>query len=176
KWFLDNRPDLARSISFMRRRPGESGRRLLAIPTRERLGRALKYMLDEQEFLSPYGLRSVSRVHADHPFLLRTDGQQYGASYAPGESDTGLFGGNSNWRGPIWLPVNYLIIEALERYHHYYGDSFTVDCPTGSGRTMNLQEVAHELTSRQARLFLPDEGGRRPCHGAERRYADDPHF
>ena len=176
RWFLENRPDLGRAIAFMRRRPGESGRRLLAIPTREQLGRALRYMLDEREFLSDYGLRSLSRIHMEHPYILRSDGREYHVGYVPGESDTGLFGGNSNWRGPIWFPVNFLLIEALERYHHYYGDSFTIECPTGSGRTMNLREVARELTARQARLFLPDASGRRPCHGPDARYASDPHF
>jgi hypothetical protein len=168
KWFLDNRPDLGLSIAFMRRRPGESGHRLLAIPTRERLGRALKYMLDEREFLSDYGLRSVSRVHAEHPYILRSGGQEYGVCYVPGQSDSALFGGNSNWRGPIWFPVNYLIVEALERYHHYYGDSFTVECPTGSGRTMTLEAVARELASRQAKLFLADASGSRPVTAPRR--------
>jgi len=176
RWFLENRPDLGRSIAFMRRRPDDSGRRLLAIPSRERLGRALRYMLDEGEFLSEHGVRSVSKIHRDHPYVLRSGGREYRVGYAPGESETGLFGGNSNWRGPVWFPVNFLLIEALERYHHYYRDSFTIECPTGSGRTMTLKEVARELTARQTRLFLPDAGGRRPCHGDDPRYARDPHF
>ena len=133
-------------------------------------------MLDEEEFLSPFGLRSVSRLHAEHPYVLRNNGREYSVSYVPGEGDTALFGGNSNWRGPIWFPVNYLIIEALERYHHYYGDSFVVECPTGSGRMMDLKQVAEEITRRQAGVFLPDASGSRPCHGADSRYAVDPNF
>jgi hypothetical protein len=176
RWFIENRPDLAQSISFMKNRSGEGGRRLLAIPSRDRLEKALRYMLDEKEFLSGYGLRSVSRIHKDHPYVLRSDGQEYRVNYAPAESDTGLFGGNSNWRGPIWFPVNYLLVEALERYHHFYGDSLKVECPTGSGVMMNLKEVAREIAMRQARIFLPDADGRRPCHGGDARYAEDPAF
>ena len=177
-WFLENRKDLAEHISYMDTEAGESthGHRLLAIPSRERLQRVLRYVLDENEFLSPYGIRSVSRVHKDHPYVFRVDGQEYRVDYEPGESTTGLFGGNSNWRGPIWLPVNYLLIEALERYHHFYGDSFKIECPTGSGHMMNLKQVSQELTARLARLFLPDKNGRRPCHGDDMRYANDPHW
>ncbi len=133
-------------------------------------------MLDEKEFLSPYGLRSVSRVHKDHPYVFEADGESLRVDYMPGESTMGLFGGNSNWRGPVWFPVNYLLIEALERYHHFYGDQLRVECPTGSGRRMTLKEVAHELNGRLARLFLPDANGRRPCHGEDERFAKDPHW
>jgi hypothetical protein len=150
--------------------------RLLAIPTRERLERVLRYLLDEREFLSPYGIRSLSRIYAEQPYVFRVGNEEYRVDYVPAESNTGLFGGNSNWRGPIWFPVNYLLIEALERYHHFYGDAFTVECPTGSGRRMNLAEVAHEIAARLARLFLPDARGRRPCHGPDERYAKDPHW
>jgi hypothetical protein len=136
----------------------------------------LRYMLDENEFLSPFGIRSVSRVHEARPFVLRYNGNEHWLSYAPGEALTGLFGGNSNWRGPVWLPPNCLLVEALERYHHFYGDALTVECPTGSGRRMNLQQVARELSGRLAAIFLRDDTARRPCHGGERRYGEDPHW
>jgi hypothetical protein len=175
RWFLENRPDLARTVSF-----GEHKHRhtLLAIPSRERLVRALKYMLDENEFLAPHGLRALSKVHAADraPYVYRHGDTEFRVEYVPGESTTGLFGGNSNWRGPIWFPVNYLLVEALERYHHFYGEALTVEYPTGSGRRATLGEVARDLARRLARLFLPDERGARPCHGGERRYAEDPHF
>jgi len=176
QWFLENRPDLARHISYMAQADGSHGDRLLAIPARDRLERVLRYMLDENEFLSPFGIRSVSRVHLDHPYVLHVGGEEYRVGYLPGESDTGMFGGNSNWRGPVWFPINYLLIEALERYHHFYGDDLRVECPTGSGRWMNLREVAQELANRLARLFLPDAQARRPCHGEDDRYANDPHW
>jgi hypothetical protein len=172
-WFLDHRRDLSRQISYLERR---DGRRLLAIPSRERLERVLRCLLDEREFLAPHGIRSLSRIHEAQPYALRLGGRDYRVGYVPGESDSGLFGGNSNWRGPVWFPLNYLLIEALERYHHFYGDDLRVECPTGSGRTMNLREVACEIRARLARIFLPDAAGRRPVHGADRRYAEDPHF
>ena len=177
QWFLENRKDLARQISCMEML-GENARFpcLLAIPARTRLERVLRYVLDEREFLSPYGVRSLSRIHEDHPYVFRVGGEEYRVAYVPGESQTDLFGGNSNWRGPIWLPMNYLLIEALERYHHFYGDTFRIECPTGSGRMMNLQEVARELSARLARIFLPDAQGRRPCHGDDRRCTEDPHW
>lgn len=177
-WFLEHRSDLSRHISYGCRLETEAGRsqRLLAIPSRERLVRVLRYMLDENEFLSPYGIRSVSRIHTDRPYIFRVNGNEYRVGYEPGESTTGLFGGNSNWRGPVWFPINYLLIEALERYHHFYGESLRVECPSGSGRSMNLKEVADELNSRLARIFLPDAGGHRPCHGNDLRYAEDPHW
>jgi hypothetical protein len=173
QWFLDNRRDLARQVSF-----GTHGgtRMLLGVPSRARLERILRTMLDENEFLSPYGLRSLSRFHAANPYRLELGGQEFRVDYAPGESTTGLFGGNSNWRGPIWFPVNYLIVEALERYHHFYGDDLRVECPTGSGRFMNLREVAAEIARRLTSLFVPGADAVRPCHGSERRFAEDPHF
>ena len=152
------------------------GHRLLAIPSRERLLRVLRYVLDEREFLSPYGIRSVSKIHQERPYVFRAGQEEYRVNYVPGESDTGLFGGNSNWRGPIWFPVNYLLIEALERYHHFYGDSLTVECPVGSGVTMHLKQVAQELAGRLSKIFLPDAQGARPCHGGDARYATDPHW
>ena len=175
-WFLEHRTDLARQISCVLGTAGKDcrGAQLLAAPTRERLRRVLAYMLDENEFLSPYGIRSVSRYHQEHPFVLRGDDQVHEVDYEPGEARTAIFGGNSNWRGPIWMPVNYLLVEALERYHHFYGDSFKVECPTGSGRLMNLKEVAAELTARLCRLFLPDASGRAPWQGNVKRFSDDP--
>jgi len=174
-WFLKNRSDLASHISYMEKdERGGHARRLLAIPSKERLVRVLRYMLDEKEFLSPFGIRSVSAIHREHPYVFRLNGEEHRVGYDPGESTTDLFGGNSNWRGPVWFPVNYLLIEALERYHHFYGDSFRVECPTGSGRLMNLDQVARELASRMTRIFLPDEKGRRPCHGGDPKYATDP--
>jgi len=173
-WFLENRKDLAQHISYMGACAGDGPRRLLAIPSEERLRRVLRYLLDEGEFLSPHGVRSLSRVHEDRPYVFGDTGAT--VDYCPGESTTGLFGGNSNWRGPIWFPVNWLLVEALERYHHFYGPAFTVECPTGSGRMMTLGQVAEELTRRLVALFLPGPDGRRPCHGDERRYAEDPHW
>jgi len=176
-WFLRNRQDLARNIACMRpmERDGHA-RRLLAIPNRERLARVLRYLLDESEFLSPHGIRSVSRVHKDRPYEFDVMGHPYRVDYVPAEGNTGLFGGNSNWRGPIWFPINFLVVEALERYHHFYGDEFQVECPAGSGRMMNLAEVAGELSARLARIFLADETGHRPCHAGDQRYASDPHW
>ncbi len=166
-WFLRNREDLASHIAYMERGEGnEHGHFLLAIPSRQRLERVLGYLLDEREFLSPFGIRSLSRVHAEQPFTVQVDGERHQVAYVPGESDSGMFGGNSNWRGPVWLPMNFLLIEALELYHHFYCDRLTVECPTGSGRRMTLAEVALELTRRVARIFLPDERGARPCSGA----------
>ncbi len=173
-WFFANRPKLAQSISM--HVDVDHHHRLLAVPNRERLERVLHYMLDEAELLSPYGVRSLSRYHKEHPFVLPLDGQQFEVHYTPGESDSGLFGGNSNWRGPVWFPVNYLLIEALKRYHHYYGDELKVACPTGSQTMMTLAEVAGELERRLVALFTADDRGRRPCHGDSTRYADDPAF
>ncbi len=174
EWFLENRKDLARHMTYMT--SGRTGHRLLAVPSKERLTRVLRYVLDENEFLSPHGVRSLSRVHRDRPFVLRVDGHEHRVNYMPGDSDSWLFGGNSNWRGPVWFPLNYLLLEALERYHHFYGDSLKVECPTGSGRFMTLDEVAGEIALRLSKIFLPNERGERPCHGADRRYASDPHF
>ena len=179
-WFLENRRDLKDQISYME--TAETGEdqailhRLLAIPSRERLRRVLRYVLDENEFLSPYGIRSLSKFHKDHPYVFDARGEQYRVEYVPGESNIPLFGGNSNWRGPVWFPINYLLIEALERYHHFYGDSFQVECPTGSGRMMNLGQVARQIALRLSRLFMPDTEGRRPCHGDVPLYAKDPHW
>jgi mannosylglycerate hydrolase MGH1-like protein len=175
RWFLENRRDLAWQISYMEIEGEEThAHRLLAIPSRQRLERVLHHLLDEGEFLSPFGIRSLSRVHKDHPYTLNVDGTEYRVTYVPGESNTALFGGNSNWRGPIWFPVNYLLIEALERYHHFFGDSLRVECPTGSGRVLNLKQVAQEIASRLGQIFLPDQGGRLPWQGDDRRFTEDP--
>jgi hypothetical protein len=133
-------------------------------------------MLDEKEFLSPYGIRALSRFHAEQPYVFRVGDQEYRVGYLPGESDTGMFGGNSNWRGPIWMPVNGLIIRALMQYYAYYGDAFTIECPTGSGRQMTLYQVAEEIARRLASIFLRDGNGRRPVHGETRKFQDDPHW
>jgi Glycosyl hydrolase family 63 C-terminal domain len=178
KWFVKNRFDLAQNISYMQRRSpaGSHVMRLLAIPSRDRLVRVLRYMLDEKEFLSPFGIRSLSRAYLNAPYKLNVDGTNYCIDYEPAESQSGMFGGNSNWRGPIWMPMNYLIIEALERYHHYWGDELQIEFPTGSGQLMNLAQVAHEIARRITVLFLPDEKGNRPCFGGDPRYATDPHW
>jgi hypothetical protein len=178
-WFLENRDDLARQISYLEREDGcgnKRGLRLLAIPSRERLERVLRYLLDEQEFLSPHGIRALSRVHLEHPYVCDMGGEQSRVRYDPGESTIPLFGGNSNWRGPVWFPVNYLLIEALERYHHFFGDSFQVECPTGSGVRMTLKQVAAELSRRLTSLFLADGPSGRPCNAGDPKFAADPHW
>jgi hypothetical protein len=176
RWFLEHRPELAAHISYMASDGCHAGRRLLAIPSRERLERMLRYVFDEREFLSPFGVRSLSKIYGERPYLLYEDGQEYRVDYEPGESRTWLFGGNSNWRGPIWFPTNYLLIEALERYHHFYGDGFTIEYPTGSGKRLTLTQIAADLSSRLVRLFLPNGGGRRPALGMEARFVNDPHW
>jgi hypothetical protein len=172
QWFMENRRDLMSGVTFGTESHGHV---LLALPSRERLVRVLKYMLDEKELLSPFGIRSLSKIH-ETPYRLDFEGQQFSVDYEPGESHTWLFGGNSNWRGPVWMPVNYLLVEALQRYHHFYGDDLRVECPTGSGNLLNLDQVATELSRRLASLFLADADGRRPCHGANAYYATDPHW
>ena len=133
-------------------------------------------MLDENEFLSPYGIRALSRYHADHPYVFNVGGQDYRVNYLPAESDTGMFGGNSNWRGPIWMPVNALLIRALMSFYLYYGDNFKIECPTGSGTWMNLFEVGREIANRLTRIFLRDESGRRPVYGGTEKFQTDPHW
>ncbi|GGJ54696.1 MGH1-like glycoside hydrolase domain-containing protein [Deinococcus roseus] len=176
-WLLQNRPDLGDHISNMTFSTQDLvTRRLLALPSKDRLGRVLGYLLDEKEFLSPYGIRSVSRYHEEHPYTLKIEDVEYTVKYAPGESDIPMFGGNSNWRGPIWFPINMLIIDALENYARFFEDDLQVDCPSNSGQRMNLREVAAELKRRLIRMFLPDEYGHRPIHGGQEKYASDPHF
>ena len=174
-WFLKNRPDLSEHISeIYEPTSGTTTTRMLAVPSRDQLSRMLRYMLDEAEFLSPYGIRSVSRYHLDHPYEINWNSETLRVKYAPGESLTNLFGGNSNWRGPIWFPINYLLVEALERYHHFYGSSFKVECPTGSGNLMDLDGVAREIKKRLASIFLPGKDGTRPGAVSLGRYANDP--
>jgi hypothetical protein len=175
EWFLRNRADVHDHLEEQRGPDGRS-RRLLSLVSGDRLRRVLRYVLDEAEFLSAHGIRALSRVHQDHPFVLRLDGREHRVSYEPGESSTGLFGGNSNWRGPIWIPVNFLLIEALQRFDHFYGGEFKIEFPTGSGQTMALSDVAAELSRRLTRIFLRDPAGRRPVHGAARRFQEDPHW
>jgi len=175
EWFLEHRPDLARLVSHWNE-PGRGRRRLLSLLRGHRMKRLLRRMLDTSEFLSDYGVRAISRVHADRPYVYRIDGMELAVRYQPAESDSGLFGGNSNWRGPIWFPVNFLIIESLQKFHHYYGDDFRVECPTGSGRFVSLNEIANELAMRLTRIFLRDADGRRPLYGHHPRLQADPHF
>ena len=174
QWFIEHKHALTRGIALGR--SNSQSKLLLAIPTRARLQSVLRYLGDELEFLSAYGLRSLSKYHAARPFVLQLAGEDHRVEYVPGESNTWLFGGNSNWRGPIWFPVNYLLIEALERYHFFYGDEFTVEYPHGSGRHANLKEIARDLQRRLAALFLPDDHGQRPCHGANAHFTSDPHW
>jgi hypothetical protein len=173
EWFLANRPDLTGNVASMDA-PGKGQRRLLAIVDGERLRRVLAVMLDEREFLAPYGIRAVSRFHRDRPYKLVMNGVEYRVDYEPGESTTGLFGGNSNWRGPIWFPINFLLVEALQKFHHYFGDSYRVECPTGSGRMLTLWEVACEISRRLTRIFLNDTEGRRPVFGDVDLFQRDP--
>jgi hypothetical protein len=176
-WFLTNRPDLLKYIT-VRRIPGDKnpGRCLLAIPSEIRLRRSLAYMLDPKEFLSNFGIRSLSKAHATKPFVFEHGGQRHEVPYTPGEATTDMFGGNSNWRGPIWFPINFLIIEALERYYYFYGETFLIEYPTGSGKQVTLLEVAIDLCDRLIALFLPDEEGYRPCFGEAHRYSDVSHW
>ena len=174
--FLQARPELTTFIHDPSKIGCADNRRLAAILNETKLRRVLARMLDENEFLSPCGIRALSRYHADHPYVFRVGNQEYGVSYLPAESDTGMFGGNSNWRGPIWMPVNGLIIRALLQYYIYYGNDFTVECPTGSGRQMNLYQVAEEISHRLASIFLRGSDGRRPVYGGTRKFQEDPHW
>jgi Mannosylglycerate hydrolase MGH1-like glycoside hydrolase domain len=175
RWFINARPELLNHIHNPAK-TGVAGRRLASILDETRLRRVLAKMLDENEFLSEFGIRSLSRYHADHPYVIQAGGREYRVAYLPAESDTGMFGGNSNWRGPIWMPVNGLIIRALLQYYTYYGNDFTVECPTGSGRQMNLYEVAEEISRRGSNIFLKDKRGRRPVYGGTQEFQTDPHW
>lgn len=157
---------------------GEPGHRrlLLALPTRERLTRVLSRLLDESEFLSPFGVRSLSKVYKSEPYTFEADGRAFTVGYVPGDMDTADFGGNSNWRGPVWMPINFLLVEALRTYHAFYGDDLRVECPTGSGNRVTLDEAAREIGRRLAALFLRVDGRPRPCHGTFERFADAPHW
>ncbi len=175
EWYLRHRPELAGLVSRWNE-PGRGQRRLLSLLRGHRIKCVLRRMLDPAEFLSPYGIRAVSKVYENAPFTLSLAGEELRVGYVPGESDSGLFGGNSNWRGPVWMPVNYLIIESLQKFHHYFGDDFKVECPTGSGQMLTLNEIATELSGRLAKLFLKDAGGGRPVHGLYPKFHADPHF
>ena len=183
EWFIKNRPDLKQNVACMVT-PGIGAKRLLTISFKppggkeeqNKLRHILHKMLDENEFFSPYGIRSVSKFHAQHPYILEVHGEEYRVDYEPAESSTGLFGGNSNWRGPVWFPMNYLIIESLHKFYSYLGDDFKVECPTGSGIEMNLKEVAIELSQRLIRIFIQDESGQRPVYGNTQIFQTDPHW
>jgi hypothetical protein len=175
QWFIDNHPEFREHVETVAK-PGGGVRRLLAITTRDQLPCVLRYMLDQGEFLSPYGIRALSQFHRAHPYILAVNGTAHRVDYEPAESTTGLFGGNSNWRGPIWFPVNYLLIEALQKFHYFYGNALTVPFPTGSERQMTLWEVATELSRRLTRIFLRDADGRRPVYGGTRTFQEDPHW
>jgi hypothetical protein len=175
EWYLAYRPELANLVSHWSE-PGRGHRRLLSLLRGHRMKRLLRRMLDETEFLSPFGVRALSRVHEEQPYTFRVDGADLAVRYQPAESDSGLFGGNSNWRGPIWFPVNYLIIESLQKFHHYYGDDFRIECPTGSGTYLTIEQVADELSRRLTRIFTRDESGMRPVYGHHPRLQRDPHF
>jgi Glycosyl hydrolase family 63 C-terminal domain len=175
EWFIENRSDLTDNLACMNE-PGRGERRLLSIANADQLRRILKFMLGEHEFLSPYGIRALSQFHRDHPYKLEVNGMEHRVDYEPGESATGLFGGNSNWRGPIWFPVNYLLVESLQKFYHYLGDNFTVEFPTGSGKMLTLWEVAGELSRRMTSIFLRDENGRRPSLGNLEKFQTDPHW
>lgn len=174
-WFLKNRPQMSQHMAYMEQfcpAGTSASMRLLAIPSTDRFRKLLAYMLDEKEFLSPFGIRSMSAIHKDKPFVFEYAGGKESVGYVPGESNTGMFGGNSNWRGPVWFPMNFLIVESLRQYHAFYGESFQVECPTGSGIMMNLHQVADEIERRLITLFKSDPQGQRPCHGKEPRYAE----
>jgi len=173
QWFLDNMPDFATRVDSSQNSPN-GVRRLLSLVDSKQLVRMLGYMVNKEEFLSPHGIRALSKYHAEHPYILPVNGNEYRVDYDPGESQTALFGGNSNWRGPIWFPVNFLMIESLQKFHHYYGDDFRVEYPTGSGRQMSLWEVSAELSRSLTHIFLRDESGRRPVHGADETFQTDP--
>jgi hypothetical protein len=172
EWFIDNRPDLTANVACMRT-PGDRERRLLSIVDEVQLRRVLQIMLDEDEFFSAHGVRALSRRHKENPYTMNVKGAEYRVDYEPAESSTGLFGGNSNWRGPVWFPVNFLLVESLQKFHHYLGDDFKVECPTGSGKMLTLWEVAAELSQRLSRPFLRDADGRRPVYGGIERFQKD---
>jgi len=175
--FKKRHPDLLRHIA-----PADNGfigyaqRRLLSVCSKEKNGRILTYMLDENEFFGPFGIRSLSRYHLEHPFVFNLAGHEYKVQYLPAESNTGMFGGNSNWRGPVWMPVNVLLIRALLNLHQFYGEDFKVECPTGSGKYMTLFEVAREIGRRLSQSFLRDESGQRPVYGGTKKFQEDPHW
>ena len=173
EWFIQNRPDLTKNVVCLETE-GIKARILLAIADQNQLRRILHKMLDEDEFLGLYGIRALSKFHTNNPYVLQVNGNEYRVDYEPAESSTGVFGGNSNWRGPVWFPMNYLIIESLQKYHHYLGDDFKVECPTGSGQMMTLWQVANEISQRLIRTFLNDTNGRRPIYGGTETFQTNP--
>jgi hypothetical protein len=175
EWFIKNRPDLRRNVACMETK-GVGARRLLAIVSKDKLQRILQKMLDESEFFGDYGIRAISRYHAEHPYIFHANGTEFRVDYEPAESTSGLFGGNSNWRGPVWFPVNFLLIESLQKFHHYFGNDFTVECPTGSGQMLTLGEVATELSQRLTQTFLRNPAGNRPVYGGTDKFQNDPHW
>jgi hypothetical protein len=175
EWFLEHRPDLAKLVSRWSE-PGMGDRRLLAILRGHRMKRVLYRMLDENEFLAPYGVRALSRIYMEQPYELNIEGMTYTVGYLPAESDSGLFGGNSNWRGPIWFPVNYLIVESLQQFHHYYSDDFLIEHPTHSDRKVSLSQAADEISQRMINIFLRDSNGRRAVFGGNETFQNDPHW
>lgn len=175
EWLIDNRPDLTQNLASMRTE-GMGERRLLSIANQDQLRRILKYMLDEREFLSPYGIRSLSKRHSERPYCLPVNGAKQCISYEPGESASAVFGGNSNWRGPIWFPLNHLLIESLHKFHEYLGSAFKVECPTGSGKLKTLAEIAEDLSRRLTSIFLRDREGRRPMFGNVEQFQTDPQW
>jgi hypothetical protein len=175
QWFVQRRPELAEILRRMLQRR-TTNRFMLSFCREEQLLPLSRYLLDESEFLSPYGVRALSRYHAEHPYVLTVDGVEYRVDYVPAESNTGMFGGNSNWRGPIWLPVNYLLIESLRQYYLYYGDEVTIECPTGSGRYLTLDQVADDLSGRLIHIFTRDEQGQRAVFGDVAYFQSDPHW
>jgi hypothetical protein len=175
RFFVTKHPELVMNINTPSK-PGANDSRLLAILNEDKLRRVLARMLDENEFLSPYGIRALSKYHQDHPFTVNVGGQEFRVDYLPAESNTGMFGGNSNWRGPIWMPVNGLLIRGLLNLYTYYGDDFKAECPTGSGQMMTLYEIAREIADRLTRIFVRDEQGQRPVYGGTAKFQDDPQW
>ena len=175
EWFIDHRADLSQNLACMRT-IGIKERRLFSIVDPDKLRRILKIMLDENEFFSDYGIRALSRYHRDHPYRLQLNGTEHRVDYEPAESRTGMFGGNSNWRGPIWFPINFLLVESLQKFYHYLGEEFKVECPTGSGNWMTLWQVSVEISRRLSRIFLPDGNGRRAVLGDVEKFQNDPRW
>jgi len=175
QWFIDNHPDVPEHIETVEHK-GKGVRRLLSLVNRGQLESVARYLLNESEFLSPYGIRAISKFHKDNPYVFRTNGTEHRVDYEPAESSTGLFGGNSNWRGPVWFPINFLLIEALQKFHHFYGDGFTVELPTGSGRSATLWQAAAEISRRLTKIFLQSSDGTRPVYGGLEKFQQDPHW
>jgi len=173
QWFLDNMPDFASHVDSSQMSPN-GPRRLLSLVDRKQLVRILGYMVDKEEFFSPHGIRALSKFHAAHPYILAVNGSEYRVDYEPAESQSGTFGGNSNWRGPVWFPTNFLMIESLQKFHHYYGDGFKVECPSGSGQQMSLWDVSAEISRSLEHIFLRDGNGRRPLYGSVEKFQKDP--